>query len=160
MTVFSHAHYAAPCTSVFVLLLVDACRRVFAQYRRVGTALVIAAPVAWIAWQAWELRRPASPNSLSYRPSVENQLTAEPGRHVVFVRYGALHPLGEEWVYNKPDIDRSNVVWARDLGQQANREVVEYYRDRIFWVLEPDHAFPRLSRCAPACADSEPAASN
>lgn len=31
-------------------------------------------------------------------------------RHLIIVRYGILHPLDDEWVYNDADIDGSTVV--------------------------------------------------
>lgn len=155
LTVGFQLHYAAPCASIFVLLLVDASRRLCRQWRRVGAALVIASPLAWMGSQVLRLRGPHPPNSLHLRPAVHARITAESGRHVVFVHYSPLHPLGEEWVYNQPDIDSSQVVWARDLGQQVNQELVRYYPERKFWLAEPDRPVPRVTRCTPDCTVSE-----
>ena len=32
----------------------------------------------------------------------------------------------EKWVYNRADIDRAEIVWARDMGSR-NRELLEYF---------------------------------
>ena len=101
-TVGFQLHYAAPCTAIFVLLLVEAIRRL-SRNRRLGAVLVIAAPLAWAGTQMLHLRQERAPNSLHSRPAVEATIAAESGTHVVFVRYAPRHPLGQEWVYNRPD---------------------------------------------------------
>jgi hypothetical protein len=56
----------------------------------------------------------------------------------VIVRYQATHDFLEEWVYNEADIDGSKVVWARDMGAEKNRELIDYYKDRRVWMVAPD----------------------
>lgn len=68
-----------------------------------------------------------------------------PGQHLVFVRYSSDHVPDLEWVYNLADIDHSKVVWARDMGAQHNAELVQYFKDRQVWVVEPDVIPPKLS---------------
>ena len=46
----------------------------------------------------------------------------------MLVRYAPDHNVLEEWVYNHADIDGSAIVWARDMGDAANRELLDYYR--------------------------------
>jgi hypothetical protein len=58
------------------------------------------------------------------------ELRQKGGRHLVIVSYGPTHNPNLEWVYNEADIDASAVVWARDMGPEDNRELIEYYRDR------------------------------
>jgi hypothetical protein len=55
----------------------------------------------------------------------------------------------EEWVYNHADIDGSAVIWARDMGDARNRELLDYYRDRKVWLLEPDRPAPALDPYVP-----------
>ena len=43
-----------------------------------------------------------------------------------------------EFVFNRADIDHSSIVWARDMGDAKNRELIDYYPDRQVWLLEPD----------------------
>jgi len=35
---------------------------------------------------------------------------------------------GDECVYNSADTDPSQIVWARDMGETKNRQLVYYYR--------------------------------
>jgi hypothetical protein len=61
------------------------------------------------------------------------------------VRYASNHSSLEEWVYNRADIDGSKVVWARDMGEAKNLELIRYFKDRKVWLLEPDLIAPKLS---------------
>jgi hypothetical protein len=38
------------------------------------------------------------------------------------------------------------VVWARDMDEQENRELLRYFKNRRVWLLEPDESPPKLSR--------------
>jgi hypothetical protein len=61
------------------------------------------------------------------------------------VRYTPEHNPHQEWVYNSADIDGSSIVWARDMGEAANADLIHYYRNRKIWLLEPDMVPVRLS---------------
>jgi len=30
------------------------------------------------------------------------------------------------------------VIWANDLGEQLNQELIQYYKNRQVWLVEPD----------------------
>lgn len=72
------------------------------------------------------------------------QLEALPGDHLVIVRYNQYHNSDNEWVYNRADIDKAKVVWARDMGDSKNAELIRYFSNRHVWLAEPDLAPPRL----------------
>ena len=72
------------------------------------------------------------------RTAVFDQLTHRSGKHLVIVRYTPAPERREEWVYNAADIDAAPLVWARDLGQPANRRLLDYFHDRTPWLLEPN----------------------
>ena len=59
-------------------------------------------------------------------------------RHLVIVHYAPDHNIHTEWVYNRANIDESEIVWAHDMGEVRNRELLNYYRDRKVWLLDPD----------------------
>jgi hypothetical protein len=61
-----------------------------------------------------------------------------PGKQLAVVRYSASHDPSDEWVYNGADIDSSKVIWARDMGPDKNRELLDYYKDRKVWLVQPD----------------------
>lgn len=63
----------------------------------------------------------------------------KPGeRYLVIVRYSAEHSPHVEYVFNRADIDSSRIVWARDMGEAKNKELLDYYPDRRVWLLQPD----------------------
>ena len=79
------------------------------------------------------------------RASVLDELEEQPGRNLAIVRYGPGHDFSNEWVYNDADIDNSKVVWARDMGEPKNRELMRYFKNRKVWLVEPDKVPPKLS---------------
>jgi hypothetical protein len=48
-------------------------------------------------------------------------------------------------VYNNADIDNSPIVWAREMGPAADREIIQYFKTRKVWLVEPDTVPPRVS---------------
>lgn len=81
----------------------------------------------------------------SARHSVMQTLEQQPGRQLVMVRYAPEHDPQNEWVYNRADIDASQIVWAREMSPQQDRPFLEYFHDRRIWLLEPDQSPPKLS---------------
>ena len=92
-------------------------------------------------YETWDEVNHGDPDG---RLGVNRQLAQVPGKQLVFVRYWPKHTV-TEWVYNSADIDRQNVVFARDLGAEDNEKLLAYYPDRTAWLLEPDARPPRLS---------------
>jgi hypothetical protein len=72
------------------------------------------------------------------RATVERALESNSGRQLAIVRYAPDHLPDDEWVYNAADIDSSKVIWARELDNASNQQLVEYYRDRTVWLVQPD----------------------
>lgn len=66
---------------------------------------------------------------------------------LILVSYHPQHSVHVEWVYNNADIDRSNVVFARDMGAEKNQEILDYFMDRNIFFLKvgengwPEHFF-------------------
>jgi len=70
------------------------------------------------------------------RAAIQRFLMERPGPQLVIVRYGPGHSPSQEWVYNRANIDKSKVVWAREL--QDNEELLTYYANRTKWLLKAD----------------------
>ena len=148
-------HYLAPLTGVIFALIAQSMRHLkFAQWddQPIGKLLVrgiVVICVLMVPIQAATIlintrrgdRPPGDP-----RAKALLQLSQLPGPQLAIVRYRPDHrPLGNEWVDNDADIDHSKVVWARDMGPEKNRELVEYYHKRQVWLVEPDETPPRIS---------------
>ena len=163
LEVYYAAHYAAPMTCLILVLVLLAMRYVRPwQWRGKPTGLALVRAVPLVAVTLLGLRAAAAPLHLpvpgSFPPTwcsskvqdvdrapVLSQLERAPGRHLVIVRYSPTHIVSREWVYNEADIDSQKVVWARDMGPADNEELLRYYKDREFWLLEADATSPRLS---------------
>ena len=92
------------------------------------------------------------------RASALERLNQYPGDQLVIVRYAPDHEICyHEFVYNEADLDRAKVVWARDMGAAKNVELIDYFKDRHIWLLEPDENPPKLApyRCENSPAKTE-----
>jgi hypothetical protein len=169
-------HYLAPLTAVLYAILLQCMRhlRVWRpEGRRSGLLLVRAVPV--ICSVLVGLRLYAAPLHISLtgdtysakswfgtlprglaRARVLSELRSKPGLHIAIVRYSPVHDPIVEWVYNGADIDRSKVIWAREMDVANNRELLAYYHNRDAWLVEPDANPPRVS---PYRLETEPAKS-
>jgi len=54
------------------------------------------------------------------------------------VQYGKTSRSRNQWVYNDADVDASQVVWAWDMGPARNRELLDYFKARRVWSIDPD----------------------
>jgi hypothetical protein len=73
-----------------------------------------------------------------YRPAVLHDLESKAGNHLVIVHYSPQHFVIDEWVYNRADLSRARVIWARDMGEERNAELVRAFRGRSVWTIAPD----------------------
>jgi hypothetical protein len=72
------------------------------------------------------------------RVRVLKLLSQLPGNQLAIVRYSPQHNQFNEWVYNEANIESSKVIWAREMDDANNRELIDYYKDRRAWLVEPD----------------------
>lgn len=161
--VYFRAHYAAPMVCLIFALVLLALRFLRGwQWRGKPTGPAIVRAITLVCVALLLLRVVAGPLRLSVRPvlfvtwctsehqipergPMLSQLQADPGSHLVIVRYSPFHNIHAEWVYNSADIDGAKVVWARDMGDSRNSELISYFSNRHVWLAEPDENPPRLS---------------
>jgi hypothetical protein len=79
------------------------------------------------------------------RPSIQAQMEKRPGRHLLLVHYSSEHDPRSSLVANEAEIDGSKVIWANDMGPQLNQELIEYFKDRKVWLVEPDATPAKIS---------------
>ena len=155
LVIFFNIHYVAPITAVILAIILQGMRHLRAwRFHEQPTGLFLArsAVVICVLMMPLETRvLAAQPQAGTLaamgreRAALLTRLEAIPGRHLVLVRYDTTHDPRIEWVYNEADIDASRIVWARDMGAAGNREIIQYYQDRVVWLLEPDRRPPNLS---------------
>jgi hypothetical protein len=162
-------HYLAAVACLFILMSVRGLREIGrlphgTEVARVVIFLCVAQFVFWYSlhlpdsrafaasarrFDVWDNINHGNPER---RIAVDRELAGMPGRLLIFVRYWPQHIFQDEWVYNGADIDGQRIVWARDLGDDEDRKLAAYYRDRRPLLLEPDARLPRLRPWEPAPA--------
>jgi len=90
------------------------------------------------------------------RANIQAGLEQLPGNQMVIVRYTPNHYPLDEWVYNGANIDNSKVVWAREMDPADNKDLIDYYKDRKVWLVQPDAQPPTISPY-PSIAQPNPA---
>ena len=138
-------HYTAPILPLVVLLIVEGLRRM-----RVFKFAGIKVGVFIVSWLMWScvlffvlpmLTGSNKPNIRAWsleRDRIQRDLERQPRRSLVIVRYGPKHSMHDEWVYNRANVDRAQVVWARELETSRMPELLKLFHDRDVWLLEPD----------------------
>jgi hypothetical protein len=139
-TPWMRMHYMGPIVPAFVALvtfcLIELHRLHFATavLARAVVAVQLAAPVAQIV----AMVQNPNPQGIARQVQVIERLNRLPGEDLVLVAYtpGLQHLF--EWVYNPADVDRAPIVFAHDMGNERNRELLEYYPNRRVWRLVVD----------------------
>jgi hypothetical protein len=146
---FKHAHYLAPITGLVYCVVLQSMRHL--RFWRPGgqttgiflvRAIFLSSGVMGLVQAGWAIAAPAGELP---RTAVLRELAELPGRHLVIVKYEPGHDPEKEWVFNAADIDAAKVVWARDMGSDANRELLRYFKDRQVWMVDGDAHRPQLS---------------
>jgi len=160
--VWYYAHYAAPAAGLAILLVIQGMRALRTWRPPIGLNLIRCLPVACAAMLLIQTTATPSPDVLHARnwrwpppggvarARILKQLQASAEKQLVLVRYERWHDPGDEWVYNDADIDRAQVVWARELDPASNAALMRYFGDRRRWLMEPDLPAPRLRPYADA----------
>jgi hypothetical protein len=162
MNAFFFPHYAAPLTCAFYAIFLQAMRHLrvwHPENQPVGLALVRIVPMVCILLVG--LRLCAEPLNLSIprwpimwygteplglaRAHLLSELERYPGPQLAIVRYAPDHQPFDEWVYNAADIDKSKVIWAREMETGNSLDLLRYFRDRRVWLVEPDSNPPKIS---------------
>jgi len=156
LEVFTLPHYFSPATCLLYLVLIQGMRHMRSwrwREKPIGVGFVRAIPAICVAMVLLRVVaaathtaiEPAWPRGNQAREQIERTLERSARPQLILVRYGKGHDFNEEWVYNGADIDLAKVVWAHDMGEGENAELLDHFSDREVWLLEPDEAAPRLS---------------
>jgi len=157
MQFVSLPHYAAPAAACILAVLVECMRRlrrVRRHGRPIGLQLVLAAPAIMLVILAVRIGLEKAHLPFTQRVNFESWCCVEPGnqnkervletleklggKHLVIVKPKDNPNDFLQWIYNSADIDASPVVWARDLGPEQDRALLEYFRGRQVWLVDPN----------------------
>ncbi|HSC45215.1 MAG TPA: hypothetical protein VLC94_05270 [Candidatus Acidoferrum sp.] len=165
LTVWSNAHYAAPVTAIVVLFYLQSLRHLrLMRWKkwRWGAALARASVLLLLADTTTAVVRKQCDNfywtcqgDIS-RLAVQHKLEALPGKHLVMVRYGEDHNIHDDWVFNGAEIDSAKVIWAREIGEEQDAKLFDYFHDRKVWLVTPDTDNTYLAPYTPPPDRDEP----
>jgi hypothetical protein len=145
-----YPHYAAPATAAIFLLMIGGVQ----QLRKLNFGRILSGRLLsrgvfafalgiMLVHEGGKLYRhvpvlqtvPAN----GYKATLEQLLRdSRGGEHVIFVLYTKSNDPHEEWIYNRADIDKSDVIWAHDMGPEENKKLLAYFKGRSFWKMRPD----------------------
>ena len=143
-------HYAAAATGAFLAVLVECTRRLRGDRRqwvfiapvimllilgvRLGLGAMRLPFTQEVNFQSWCCVKPGNPNKARILAILDRM----DGKHLVLVKPKVDPANVFQWIYNDADIDASKVVWARDMGVQENRSLLQYFRERKIWMVDPN----------------------
>ncbi len=160
-----HAHYVAGLTSALMILAMAGLRHLHISLPTIGRPLVGGVLLAWgvagtfaVGEEVVQRYHPRAHAWAKRQANLVEKLTTDDlsslAKQIVFVRYTPEHNVHQEWVYNAADIDAAPLVWANDLGDAANSQLVEYYWHRGVrsqcWLLNVDRGGEHLQAYHPA----------
>jgi len=153
-------HYVAGYTAVFYAIGLQAMRhlRLWAPERKpVGMQLVrftvslcVLLALARLLTTPLHLTVPEWPSdgwaAMWYGPELYGTERAQiaanferlPGKQLILVHQSENRDPLDQWIYNSPDIDHSKVVWASDMGNLDNLQLIQYYNNRKVWLVQMD----------------------
>ncbi|QDT42613.1 hypothetical protein Pan241w_26990 [Gimesia alba] len=153
---FFLGHYLAPIFPLIFFILIQCARhwRVsFWKDRNRGllfvTGLWILFVITSFTKTRFYIESPDQPEMYAVglkRADIIKKLTQVSPKDLIIVKYSPHHSPNVEWVYNRADIDDSEIIWAHDLGQKENRKLIQYFADRDVWLLEADSDPVKLRR--------------
>ena len=163
LPVVFYPHYAAPVAAVVYALVLWAMRYIrplFFGARPVGLGITraiagsclllavlrMSSPISGIPLTPPKLKTWAAESyKFPERHAIASELNRLDGLHLVFVfAHNRIDQNTFDWVYNAADIEASKIVWARDLGPVKNQELINYFSNRRFWILDPNGTPPTL----------------
>ncbi|HWP45242.1 MAG TPA: hypothetical protein VNO14_18515, partial [Blastocatellia bacterium] len=148
-------HYASAIIGLTFVIIIQSMRRLSAWRwgkHRAGRHILratLAMSAVYLIF-TWANLPPVNRSTWSERRArMLEELKQTSGRHLVIVRYAHDHVWSEEWVYNEADIDAAQVVWAREMDEESNNALLEYFKDRRVWLLEVGAGWMSLKEMRP-----------
>ncbi|HLJ47052.1 MAG TPA: hypothetical protein VKU01_13635 [Bryobacteraceae bacterium] len=136
-------HYLAPILGALMAIHLEFLRYVRSKSPRAFVALLAFLAILF----AWRIVSRAHDQTNAWaigRARIIRQLESEGRRHLVLVRYLPHHIPQQEWVFNGPDIPSQKVIFAREMTPAQDQELLDYFRNRIVWMLDADANPPVL----------------
>jgi len=154
-------YYLAPETPLLWIAIIESMTLLAAKWPKWGRSVVAASVISCVFGIPGLVFSDAI-RGIHHDPSwprsqIAERLATTPGRHLVLVKYLPGHDFFREWVYNGPDIDSSQIVWARYLGSEQNARCLDYFRGRRIWEADVGETLESFRDVTPDTAALLPA---
>lgn len=137
-------HYTAPLMPLFLYLVYRSFQHLSTwrwREKAIGKPFVFFTLIAYMGFCGSTLYNLPVAETEPFplrRSMILQELKAKGGQHLILVHYTAKHEVNWEWVYNEADIENAPVVWAIDMGGEANRGLLEQFHNRQIWYFNAD----------------------
>lgn len=147
-------HYPAPLVGVFLIMTIYGFRLAWTWQPKgwlVGPMFVRSVAIILVLWSFVPLVQKAldpfdiAQNSVEHetwvpssleRARIQAQMEQTPGRHIVFMHFHHWETGAVFWIFNDPDPQTSKVIWAYDMGDEANHQLMQLYPGRSSWFVD------------------------
>jgi len=142
----AYPHYLAPAAALVYVIVLESSYRLWSwNLRGLSGSLFVAATIVAELFYAGIAIASNGIHPIEHysemrafgntRERIRGRLISETGRDLIVVKYGPDHSYHQEWVYNRADVEASDIVWARDMGESENRRLIDHFPDRNVWLL-------------------------
>ena len=147
---WTYPHYIAPVAPLLFLLVVEGMRYLSILPRQGHAWARLAVPaimifhgvglsLLFLQYATWQ------PDGWQWhRARIVEQLENTPGKHLVLVSYRPDHNGHQEWVYNRANLRRAKIIWARQMGGASDEQLLRAFHNRSSWILDADAEEPQL----------------
>lgn len=132
------AHYLAPQFTLLVILIA-----IWWEEKLSGRKLTASILLALLC--VLNIDSSTSPTKENFTPELRRlsivMLEQQTEKSVVFVDFreqAKRLDFHGAWVYNEPDMESSHIIWAWYMSPEQNQKLIEHYKDRTFWYINPD----------------------
>jgi hypothetical protein len=149
ITTWNETYYIAPITVLFVFMIISGFKspnfRRWIFYRSIVNTIVVLILMHPFIGLAAHIKRDKA-DFTSIKKSHIERLSQNENKDLIIVHYEPEHKSNNEFVYNEPDIENADVIWARDLGEKKNKELIKYFNKRNIWYFFPDQDLTKLEK--------------
>lgn len=87
------------------------------------------------------------PKTATYlRAQIEGTLTETPDKYLLVVSYEKDYSFDDEIVYNHADLEKTQIIWAHDLGKDKNEALMNYYDTRKILLVKLSNSQMEINR--------------
>jgi hypothetical protein len=148
-------HYAAPAVGALLIICIYGFRLLWVwrpKCQPIGPMLMRSIAMVLLLWSIVPLAQKIldpfdiAQNSVPHetwipihfaRSRIQAQMEQTPGRHIIFVHFQRWATVF--WMYNDPDPQTSKVIWAYDMGDEANQQFMQLYPGRQAWFMDSEN---------------------